>query len=366
MAVSKVDPGQIYFITEMDQGTKKSTGYYKIGIVRNLRLTYDRIKEHQTANPHRLYAAEVIDTDAPLMVESMLHGKYNSKRASGEWFRFTPSELATVITEAKRLSGIYGPKLSALRANYSSTPSKGILTLSGKNLTDTENLRDKAYQLDKEIMELKYKMKTIEHTLEAATGTNGDGIDGVTYVDHKNGATKFNFTIWKKAATASQLKACEKPVSPKDDFRFLYPKNGNKAAKTDLANAHWKKELVTSFNVYDIAKSSVIKHPTSAFTETSVARTKLYEKMHEEYSEYSVKRGILEIKLTTIDLEIRLICQQYEGIAGICEWKRKPRPPEINESLMKNNFPADTINPRFMKTTTDTSTVKFYLYRPYV
>ena len=37
--VSKVDPGEVYFITFIDQSTGKSQGYYKIGIVRNARDT---------------------------------------------------------------------------------------------------------------------------------------------------------------------------------------------------------------------------------------------------------------------------------------------------------------------------------------
>ncbi|MBT3440941.1 MAG: GIY-YIG nuclease family protein [Euryarchaeota archaeon] len=364
--VSKIDPGQIYFITELDQKTKNSTGYYKIGIVRNQRITFDRIKEHQTGNPHRLYAAEVIITDAAYMVEGMLHGKFHAKRVSQEWFHFTPTELAAVVAEAKRLSGIYGPVLSSLRSTYSVTPSNSVLTLTGKDLKKAEDLRDKAYKLDKKIMSRKYQMKAIELALQTATSIHGLGIDGVTYVEHKQKTTKFSLTEWKKSATPAQLKACEKAVKPKDDFRFLYPKNKGKAAKKDLKNPHWKSVLTVEFNQYETNLKAFIPNPTSAFKETSLSRTKAFEKMHEEYAEHLVEQELLNIELQTIILEMRAICQNHEEVQGICEWKRKPQKPEINESLMKKNYPADTVKPKFMTTTNEKSEVKVYGFRPYI
>ena len=366
MAVSKIDPGQIYFITELDQKTKKSTGYYKIGIVRNQRNTFDRIKEHQTGNPHRLYAAEVIITDAAYMVEGMLHGKFHAQRVSQEWFHFTPTDLATVVAEAKRLSGIYGPILSSLRSTYSVTPSNSVLTLTGKDLQNAEDLRDRAYELDKKIMSRKYKMKTIELALQTATGVNGLGIDGVTYVDHKPKTTKFSLTEWKKSATPAQLKACEKAVKPKDDFRFLYPKNNGKAAKKELKNSHWKSELPIEFKAYETNNNAFTPNPTTAFTETSLPRTKAFEKMHEDYAKHLVEQELLNIELQTIILEMRVICQNHEEVQGICEWKRKPQKPEINESLMKKNFPADTVKSKFMTTSNEKSDVKIYGFRPYI
>ena len=56
MPINKlVDAGEVYVIGEYNPGTSTPTGRYKIGMTQNDRSTYDRIIEHQTGNPNRLF-----------------------------------------------------------------------------------------------------------------------------------------------------------------------------------------------------------------------------------------------------------------------------------------------------------------------
>ena len=68
--VTKIDPGQLYIVTELDAAKNTSTGYYKIGIVRNDRETADRIKKFQTGNPNRVVPHKVFETEAPMFIEN--------------------------------------------------------------------------------------------------------------------------------------------------------------------------------------------------------------------------------------------------------------------------------------------------------
>ena len=97
--VTKIDPGQLYIVTELDAATNATTGYYKIGIVRNDRETADRIKKFQTGNPNRVVPQKVFETEAPMFIErtccmqnlqqirSALNGLNLIPQPSSRWFR---------------------------------------------------------------------------------------------------------------------------------------------------------------------------------------------------------------------------------------------------------------------------------------
>lgn len=100
-------PGEIYFIRELD-GAHPSK-FVKVGLVRESegRDSFNRLLEHQTGNPRTLILDKkhVVKTDAVAMVEAQLHRIYATSRVNGEWFKFeSEAELASVVDRAKTLS----------------------------------------------------------------------------------------------------------------------------------------------------------------------------------------------------------------------------------------------------------------------
>ena len=91
VGLMKLENGTIYFVREQDPVTREYTGLVKIGLVRGDRSPYKRLGEHQTGNPRKLFFNEehFVQTPAVEFVESQLHGRFASKRISGEWFRLT-------------------------------------------------------------------------------------------------------------------------------------------------------------------------------------------------------------------------------------------------------------------------------------
>ena len=68
-------PGKLYFINEHDVQSGLRSNYYKIGIVRDAdgRDSKNRLLEHQTGNPRKLWIVEELEMPAVEAVETNLH-----------------------------------------------------------------------------------------------------------------------------------------------------------------------------------------------------------------------------------------------------------------------------------------------------
>jgi len=361
--VTKIDPGELYFITSIDPKTGKSQGFYKIGIVRNHRETAERISEHQTGNPHRVVPYAVIKTEAPLLIEQILHATYRANRMSTEWFRFDETERDAAIKEAKRLDKIHGPTLKALRLLYYKSSTKSMLTLTGPALKDAERLRDEAYDLEEKVKKSYYLMKAAEYQLKTLSDDNGDGIEGVTSVKFTPEKEEFNFSKWKNLASAAQKKICEIPQKVDTTFVHLYPKSAGKKA----TEGYWKKVHSAESKREADEKKKIPSHESSAFNRSGLLkRTTKIETLHEEYCELYGKHKLHKKEFEAKTLHIMMICKEHEGIDTICTWERKAQDPEVNESLMKQHFPADLFDKKFFKKTDEKAAVSVYAFRPYV
>ena len=361
--VSKVDPGQVYFITYIDHASPTAFhGYYKIGIVRNERETAGRIKEHQTGNPHRIVTHHIIETDAPMLIERLLHAKYGKIRVSTEWFKFkNKADRDAAIKEGQRLKKIYDPKLQALQPWYGKTPTKGILTLKGTDLKDAEKLRDEAYDLNKEMQRYYFLMKEAEHKLIALSDIHEYGIQGVTEASITKPSNTFDFTTWKNNAPKAHVAKCMKPSGVDNTFEFLYPKNKGKKG----TESYWKKLLSSEANAEAAARSALPNHAPSVFTKTQLARSTTIEKLHKEYCDYYSKHKLAQNLLEGKKIQAMILCMDHQGIDSICTWGRKQKKPKANESLMKQNFPADLQDRKYFKSKKSTASVKVYSFRPY-
>lgn len=71
--------GYVYLIGQRDDLTK-----YKIGVTKG--RIEKRMKKLQTGNAEELYVAKFFETDAPFIIETLLHKKYAHKKILNEWF----------------------------------------------------------------------------------------------------------------------------------------------------------------------------------------------------------------------------------------------------------------------------------------
>ena len=92
------------------------------------------------------------------------------------------------------------------------------------------------------------------------------------------------------------------------------------------------------------------------------ARTAIHEALHQDYVEklrlYDEKKTERQI----IELELRILCFDYEGIADVCQWKRAEQNPKFNKPQFKVLEPTMFNDPAYQTPRGDTarpSIIKF-------
>ena len=174
MPINKlVDPGEVYVIGEYVPGTNTPTGQYKIGMTQNDRTTYDRMIEHQTGNPNRLFIYGFVWCEASYLVEKMMHNQWNANRIGQEWFTLTPAELVQVMADIAAFDAQYSPNIVAIRQYYYATPNPGDHPgLTAAQMTRAQTLRDDAYDVCKDMAELKFEYEALKYDLLVMNGVN--------------------------------------------------------------------------------------------------------------------------------------------------------------------------------------------------
>ena len=360
--VSKNDPGEVYFIHTIDQVSGESHGYYKIGIVRNERDSEQRIKEHQTGNPHRIVPYKILTTKAPMLIEGMLHAKYSKHQVSTEWFKFEDEIIDEVIAEAERLDEEHGEAVANMSKHYRVTASKPELVLTGDDLDKAKRLRDEAYDIEKDLKKHYFLMKKSEHELEKLTDNHGNGIRGVSIVTITPAKNEFNLAKWWSKATEDQKKRAGLPQKPANDFTLLYSQNNHKKA----TDGYWKKTHSKESKDADDAKMSIPGHKPEDFNDTSLERTEEIITLHKNYCDEKGKHDGKKKELEAKIIQLMVMCGEHKGIKDICSWEREqPVALKVNESLMKKNFGEDLTDTTYFKETKIKSSIKVHPFRPY-
>ena len=361
--VSKNDPGEIYFIHTIDQASGDSHGYYKIGIVRNERDSEQRIKEHQTGNPHRIVPYRILTTKAPMLIEGMLHAKYSEHQVSTEWFKFEDQMIDEVIAEAERLDEEHGEAVANMSKHFGVTASKPERTLTGDDLEKAKKLRDDAYKIEKDLKKYYFLMKKAEHQLEKLTDNHRNGIRGVSVVTITPAKNEFNLAKWWKNASEDKKKLAGVPQKPKNDFTLLYLQDEDykKATATYWEKTHSKESKEASD-----AKESIPKHKPEDFNDTGLDRTDEIIELHKDFCEQKGKHDGKKKELEAKIIQLMVMCGEHKGIKDICSWERK-QPSELkpNESLMKKNFAEDLTDTTYFVETKAKVSIKVHPFRPY-
>ena len=85
---------------------------FKIGMTKHKDI-HKRVQELQTGNPNDIWVHSYYETDYPLKIEKMMHGKRTSSNIKNEWFDLTVSQVINFKNECKQCEEI----LKALQEN---------------------------------------------------------------------------------------------------------------------------------------------------------------------------------------------------------------------------------------------------------
>ena len=84
---------------------------FKIGMTKN--KIEKRVAELQTGNPNEIWVHSYYETQYPLKIEKMMHGRHASSNVKNEWFDLSVSEVINFKNECKQCEEI----LQALQDN---------------------------------------------------------------------------------------------------------------------------------------------------------------------------------------------------------------------------------------------------------
>ena len=353
-----VDPGEVYVIGEYIPGTNTPTGQYKIGMTQNDRSTYDRMIEHQTGNPNRLFIHGFVWCQASYLVEKMMHNQWNANRIGQEWFTLTPAELVQVMADIATFEAQHSPNIVAIRQYYYAAPNPGDHPgLNAAQMAQAQTLRDNAYDLCKDMAELKFEYETLKHQLLVKNGVNAV-VDSISKIKITPPYTEFSHSLLPATVKAQYTNLSQRR---KDDFRFIFTQTGAEVCNISLSSAHWR----NTFPALEATLQAVKANWTNTVQPTitiatantnSQPRTAAHETLHEEYvnklREYEEKKVEKEL----IELELRILCADYEGIAGVCRWMRATQNPKFNKPEFKVLEPALFVDPAYQASKGDTAT----------
>jgi hypothetical protein len=341
-----IDPGEIYIIGQYDVGTSTPTGHYKIGMTQNDRNSFKRLKEHQTGNPNRLFLYHWAPCEASYLVEKLMHRKWNSNRVSQEWFALNSTELQQAIADITQIETQYGTQITQLRSTYYATPISGnhpSLTLA--ETVNAQQLRDLAYTITEEMAQLAFIYRTKEFQILESNGLNAV-VDSVTRLNISPPSSEFKDSLLPSALRASFM---TKQRKNSNDFRFIYTTTSTNIDDNIHTKTHWKDRWPTESAAMESAKDDwkLMKGTINSKTviRTTQARTPNIETLHQEYSDSKIEYDSKKAEKDALEIQVRMLCMNYEGITNVCEWKRKTQSNIFDKVRFKITNQTDFENP---------------------
>lgn len=303
----RFNPGTIYFVREAADSKGGLTVNVKIGLVEDPRTAQQRLAEHQTGNPRKLFLdeAQLVHTDAVKYVESQLHKTFAPHRISGEWFHF---ESEAIINDAVALAKEYALAVGKQMPTFE-TARKLARTLSdGSVLSSTPTLLATAKSMAQAAVTLDAYdnlLELIEEVFEVAIAEEGpDSVEGIykfidVYPDPAFSVTAFKAEIKKTNPELIAKYTIEEPKFT-EKFELLFELDSE--------------ELSEDVQEY-LAKSAVIIEQATL--------SKDYFQLNELKLDIARLKAPLDWVVLSSKAEIQVACGLAAEIEGICTWVRK-------------------------------------------
>ena len=300
MAALNLRPGHVYFLTMEGTPDEGVASYYKIGITEG--QVRDRIDQLQTGNPFPIAERHSFWSEAAQLIERHLHGRWCTNGVRLEWFRFDPEQVEHAISEGELLNSQISPIAGRVR-EYDGQASNGRILDPTERM---QRLHEQALELLSGVVQRGGEIDLVACELRALT-SDSMGIEGVTRVRVTHPDSSFRqallrerfSNIYEEFLTREKL-GC--------GFQFVGKPRINEFPELRLRIAEARARI------RDIAPE--------ALGESTIERRPASEELHDRYlglrSELTAEEG----RLLPIELELRNLCGENEGIAGVCSYRR--------------------------------------------
>ena len=300
-------PGKLYFINERDVQTGQRSNYYKIGIVREAdgRDSKNRLLEHQTGNPRRLWIVKELNTPAVEAVETNLHYLFARNRVLGEWMQFTEDELLNAIAKAKELSKeVKVNEIDFNRAEgLKNIVSNGIVL---EATEEAENWKVQIQDLNVVIQACDEVLDDYDSYLYAAI-KKGIDVSGRASVQKRSGALRFDEKLFKDKYPALYAKFSSITTPIKGSFRLKLTKDW--IPDHGIIDEEQREFIVSMKNLLANADHTM----DTGFT------------LHEKHLGVLEVKKYAEWKVEIATTKLRVLTGEADGIDEICTWKREKK-----------------------------------------
>ena len=320
MSFLNLNPGIIYFLTLKDTRGKRSSNYYKIGITDE--SVEKRINQLQTGNPYQIVKYNAFHSDTAQLIEQYLHKKYAQKRVRFEWFTFKEDELIVAIEEAKS----YNSKISKLAKKVRELDQKSS---NGKVVPPTKKsrgLHEQALDLQSHKIQLSLKKNKLSALLQYET-SDSTGIDGITSVTITKPKPGFKLRLFQVRYHDLYEKYCRIPEL-KCSFRF--------------SNMPTTKEFPSQVEELKQTEAKVegLELSVDSITNKTICQNSRIIKYHTQFLETEESLTQIEGDLIFIQLSLRALCAENEGIEDICKYERK-KVFMLDKKALQNDYPKE-------------------------
>jgi hypothetical protein len=317
-------PGQLYIINEQDVRTGDCSRNYKIGIVRDAenRDSKDRLLEHQTGNPRRLYVVETLKTPAVEHIETTLHHLFASNRVLGEWLELNETQLQAVIAKARELKEEMEANLSDFRK---AEELKNVIS-SGSKIIPTH---ESQYWHD-ELLTFREVIKTCNEALGKYDSylyiaiEKGVVAPGVAKIQQRTAPKKFDQKLFESKYPDLFEKYSDIKTQVKGQFRITTPKDW---ACDISALSSEQVELMSEFmDMLECADHSLDTGFALHEKHLAVLETLQYAEWREEMA----------------NVKLRVLTNISDGIEGICSWKRESENSRVlDKKSLQDDYPSE-------------------------
>lgn len=300
-------PGKLYFINEHDVQTGQRSNYYKIGIVREAdgRDSENRLLEHQTGNPRKLWIVEELNTPAVEAVETNLHYLFARNRVMGEWMQFTEPELLTAIAKAKELS----KEVKVNEIDFNRAKELKNIVSNGILLEATEEAENWKVQ----IQDLNVVIKACDEVLDEydnylyAAIEKGIDVSGRASVQKRSGAVRFDEKLFKDKYPDLYVKFSSITNPIKGPFRLKL-----------------SKDWIPDHGIIDEEQRECINSMKNLLANADHTMDTGFI-LHEKHLGVLGVKKYAEWKTEIASTKLRVLTGEADGIEEICTWKREKK-----------------------------------------
>ena len=318
----KFTAGELYVIGEIDLRTNQKTNYYKVGIVREKkeRTSAERLKDHQTGNPRKLFVHDFIKCQVVEEVETVFHKLMAPKGVRGEWLELEESELAQAIGLIKRLN-------EEVNDHYGFFEQAELLK--------KQESSEEVVSADEEILgwhrsyaaaDVRSKaagkvLKLISDALKEAV-SSGVELNQIVEIQLKEGRKSFD----KESFRAQYADLFEKYVTFEETSKQRFTPTIPKEIKDSLNEID--PEL---FDILEVIED---------FIDDVKSSKRTYQELHGQYLQVlSIEADADWIK-TIAEARIKTACGSAGGIEGVCTWSRSNETKQaFDEKLFREQNP---------------------------